>query len=260
VLGIIFQAVGTWVVAELLSIWGISIWYSLVYGLWVGFTLAIRLDLPEPIAYACTAGAILAEFRQKNSLSWILFGLALFAKEVTIVFLAAGIVTAILQKRKLDFLGLLLVSFLPYALFQGWLWLVFGKPGIGSGGAMATPFEVIPFMGFIRILLSSWTYGLAMLVVFGPAILFPAIWGIWVSIKKLIRAETNLLVCSLLFNSLVIVFLPFSTFREPGGLLRYACGLVLSVLLFAAYYRINRALRYSWFWLILNIFVIKGGG
>jgi len=259
VLGIIFQAVGTWIVAELLVIWGVSVWYSLVYGLWVGFTLAIRLDLPEPIAYACVAGAILAEYRKKNFLSWILFGLALFAKEVTIVFVAAALVCAILQKRKKDILGLFAVSILPYAVFQCWLWLIYGEPGIGSGGAMATPFEVIPFMGFIRILLASWTYGLAMLFVFGSAIIFPAIWGMWVSIKKWISAENNILVFSLLFNALVIVFLPFSTVREPGGLLRFACGLVMSVLLFAAYYRINRALRYSWLWLVLNIFLLKGG-
>ena len=259
VLSIIFQAVGTWIVAELLAIWGVSIWYALVYGLWVGFTLAIRLDLPEPIAYACVAGAILAEYRQKKFLSWILFGLALFAKEVTIIFVAAGIVSAILQKRKTDILGLFAVSLMPYAVFQGWLWFVFGAPGIGSGGAMSTPFEVIPFMGFIRILLSSWTYGLAMLVVFGPAIIFPAVWGMWVSIKKWINAETNVLVFSLLFNAMGIVFLPFSTFRETGGLLRFACGLVLSVLLFAAYYRMNRALRYSWLWLIFNLFLLKGG-
>ena len=259
VLGIIFQAIGTWIVAELLASWGVSIWYSLVYGLWVGFTLAIRLDLPEPIAYACVAGAILAAQRKKNLLSWFLFGLAVFAKEVTIVFVAAGIVTAILQKRKKDVLGLTAVSILPYAVFQGWLWFIYGEPGIGSGGAMATPFEVIPFMGFIRILTTSRTYGIAMLVVFGPAIIFPAIWGVWISIKKWIGAENNGLVFSLLFNALVIIFLPFSTVREPGGLLRFACGLVLSVLLFAAYYRIDKVLRYSWLWLVLNIFLLKGG-
>jgi len=257
-INIIFQAIGTWIVAELLTIWGISRWYSLVYGFWVGFTLAIRLDLPEPIAYACVAGAILAENRKKNLLSWILYGLALFAKEVTILFVLAGLMSSILRNRRRDVLGLLAVSVIPYAIFQGWLWFMFGEPGIGSGGAMATPFEIIPFMGFMRIFSSSWVYGLAMLVVFGPAVLFPAVWGIWISIKKWLNTETNVFVFALLFNALAIVFLPFSTFREPGGLLRVACGLVLSVLLFAAHYRISRVLKYSWFWLVLNLFVIKG--
>ena len=257
-INIIFQAIGTWIVAELLVICGISRWYSLIYGLWVGFTLAIRLDLPEPIAYACVAGAILAEYRKKNFLSWLLYGLALFAKEVTILFVLASLLSAILQNRKRDVLGLLAVSVIPFTIFQGWLWFKFGEPGIGSGGSMATPFEIIPFMGFMRIILSSLGYGLAMLVVFGPAVLFPAVWGILSSVKKWFNTETNILVFALLFNALGIIFLPFSTFREPGGLLRFACGLVLSVLLFAAHYGISRALKYSWFWLVLNLFIIKG--
>jgi len=248
---------GTWIVGELLARWGVSPWYAVTYGLWVGFSLSIRLDLPEPIAYAFVAGAILAWERKKHLLSYVLFGLGLFAKEVTIVFVAAAVLTALTQKSWRDLLGLGFISLLPFGLFQVWLIQIFGQSGIGSGGAMATSFELIPFMGLLRIWLFSAIYGLAMMIVFIPAIVLPSIWGIIVSLRKLIDWDTNVVVFALLFNALAIPFLPFSTFRETGGLLRFACGLVLAVLLFSARYRMAKVLRYSQLWIVLNVFLVK---
>ena len=256
-LGLAAHAAGTWAVAGLLMNWGVSPWYALSYGFWVGFSLAIRLDLPEPFAYALIAGAFLAHERNKFIWSWILFGLAVFAKEVTILFVGAVILSYTFQQKWRSIIGLTLVGLIPFGMFQLWLYKVFGEFGIGSGGAMATPFELIPFMGFIRIIIASPMYGLAMLVVFGPAILFPAVWGIFLSVKKLNQGKTNMVVFSLLLNALAILLLPFSTFRETGGLLRFSCGLVLSVLLFSGYYQIRSALRYSYLWSVLNVFLLK---
>lgn len=256
-LGILSQAVGTFLVAELLHGWGASRWYALVYGLWVGFALAVRLDLPEPLAFALVVGALLAGERKHPWLSCLLYCLALFAKEVTVVFLLAAIGESLWSRRWSQLAGLLLVAGLPYLVFQGCLWAQFGQPGLGSGGAMATPFEFIPFMGLWRIGAYSPIYLGAMLVVFAPAALLPSVWGIWVSLKKLLQGEINVVVLALLFNALLIASLPFSTFRETGGLLRFICGLVLSVLLFGARYRLQRVLRYSWLWLVLDVFLIK---
>jgi hypothetical protein len=256
-LGILAQTIGTFLVAELLHGWGASRWHALVYGLWVGFALAVRLDLPEPLAFALVAGALLAGERRHAWLSWLLYGLALFAKEVTVVFLLAAIGESLYTRRWSQLAGLLLVAGLPYLVFQGWLWMQFGQPGLGSGGAMATPFEWIPFMGLLRIGAYSPLYLGAMLVVFVPAAVLPTIWGIWASLKKLFQRDVNVVVLALLINGLLIASLPFSTFRETGGVLRFLCGLVLSVLLFGARYRMPRVLRYSWLWLVLNIFLIK---
>ncbi len=257
ILGICAQTIGTWIVAEILSGWGISRWYALVYGLWAGFVLSIRLDLPEPLAYGLIAGALLMTGRERHHLSWLLYALALFAKEVTILFIAAQLFTYILQRRWRYAISLGMISLLPFALFQGWLWIVFGHLGIGSGGEMATSFEWIPFLGFLRIGAYSMIYLLAMLLVFGPAVILPSIWGVWNSIKTWVTGEENVIVFALLFNALIIPFLPFSTFRETGGLLRFACGLVLAVLLFAGRYRFKRVLNYSWFWMVLNVFLLK---
>jgi len=256
-LGILFQAVGTWAVSELMHGWGVSRWYALIYGLWVGFLLALIVDLPEPLAYALVAMGWLTRTKEKKLLSALFFGLALFAKEVTVLFVAAVWISDFFKRNWTSFWLISLAAILPYAIFQLWLFELFGQFGIASGGDMATPFEWIPFMGLWRIASASWQYLLAMLVVFAPAVLLPVTWGIWSASRRILDGNFEDLSLALLVNCLVIVFLPFSTFRETGGLLRFACGLVLAVLLFASRQNLKPVLNYCWLWLVLNVFLLK---
>jgi hypothetical protein len=256
-LGLAAHASGTWAVEQLLVGWKIHRRYVYLYGLWAGFLLALVVDLPEPLAYGLVAGGFLALQHNRQFLGWILLGLALFAKEVTGLFVAALLLSYLVERRWKSVLGLTCVALLPFGVFQLWLWQVFGQPGIGSGGAMATPFEWIPFMGLLRIASYSLVYLLGMLVVFGPTVIWPAVWGMWRSVKLWFTGEINMVVLSLFINGLAIAIMPFSTFREPGGVLRYACGLVLAVLLVAGRYRYLKVLNYCAFWLVLNVFIFK---
>ncbi len=86
------------------------------------------------------------------------------------------------------------------------------------------------------------------LVIFGPAILFPTLWGLWAAVRRWLAGDRSAEALSLVLNAAVIVFLPFSTFREPFGLVRVATGLVLAVIIFASTFGIRRALNYSLFW------------
>jgi hypothetical protein len=257
VIGLASYAFLVWILERILAGWQIPRRYAYLVGLWAGFLLALIVDLPEPLAYVLVAGGILALQRDKPFLGWILLGLSLFAKEVTVLFLAAVFLDYLLQRRWRFALGFLVVAGLPFAVFQLWLWTVFGQPGIGSGGAMATPFELIPFMGLLRIGFYSPLYLLAMLVVFGPTVVWPSIWGIWQAVKSWLSGERNMVVLALLINALAILIMPFSTFRETGGVLRYACGLALALVLFAARYRQIKVLNYCAFWIVLNLFIFK---
>lgn len=256
-IGILSLAGGTWALSVLLAGWDTNRWYALVYGLWAGFTLALVVDLPEPLAYGLVAGGVLALERRRDWLGWCLLGLALFARETTLLFVLAVLAAYLSQRQIRQSLGLALVALVPYLVFQAWLWLTFGQPGLASGGAMATPFEIIPYMGLLRIGQTSLAYLLAMLVVFGPTVVLPSLWGVWSALRRWLAGERNLIVASLFFNALVIAFTPFSTFRETGGIIRFATGLVLAVLLFAGRYQQRRVLNYSVFWVVLNVFLIK---
>ncbi len=257
-LGVASHTLGTWVVTRLLIRWKINPWYALVYGLWVGFLVAVRLDLPEPLAYALVAAALLAIEKEHHRWGWALFALAVFAKEVTLIFAAGQGLAYLLRKDWPRALGLAVVTIVPFALFQGWLWLVFGSPGVGSGGAMATPFERIPLMGLWKIGKYSPLYLLAMAIVVIPFFLVPAFWGMWKAAEKLLKQQPDNLVFALGLQGAIFLFLPFSTFREPGGTVRYASGLILAVLLFAGRDRHFRVLRYTPLWIVLNVFLLKG--
>lgn len=256
-INIIAHGVGTWVLTLMFKQWGINQWYALVYGGWVGIGLATRLDLPEALAYSLVIVALWAYIRPKPFITWICLGLALFAKEVTVIFLLAFLCIEFYEKNWRRLIGLSAISCIPFAFFQMWLWRQFGQFGIGSGGAMATPFEIIPYMGLLRIGKYSLIYLLMMTIVFGPGVVFPSLWGVITTIKKWIHKERNIFIVALFINCLAIVFMPFSTFRETGGLLRYSTGLVLSLMCFTAYYRLTKPLNYSLLWLVFNIFHFK---
>jgi hypothetical protein len=93
------------------------------------------------------------------------------------------------------------------------------------------------------------------LVIFGPTVVAPAAWGAIASLRSLRAGSRSRSDLALLFSSAAIMALPFSTFREPLGLVRAAAGLVLAVLLFASdRYQASpgrrwlRPLRWSLFW------------
>jgi hypothetical protein len=249
--------IGTWVLGLLIISAGVGVRYAVVYGLWAGFTLAFRLDLPEPLAYALVILAIFSERKGWRAWSWVFYGLAFFAKEVTGVFVVAQLIDYARRREWRLAAGLAGVAILPYLIFQAWLWQVFGAPGIGSGGANSTPFEIVPLLGFFRIAGSDLRVFLVFLLIFGPFILAPAIWGVWRGIRDTRVQKIGQYSLFLLLNSALILFLPFSTFREPGGLLRFSCGLLLAFLLYCSSRQNARLLNYSLFSFALNVFLIE---
>jgi hypothetical protein len=248
---------GTWAIQQLLSGWGLSQWYALIFGLWAGFLLSVIVVLPEPLAYGFVSMAVLALERGKRRIAWLLLGLSTFAKEITILFIIAAIVVEFIHHRWKDCMNLGLVALAPFIIFQIWLWVTFGEPGLGTGGDLATPFEWIPFMGLLRIATASPRYFLAMVVVFGPTVVLPSIWGVWRTVMLYIKGQINFIVIAAFLNCLMIPFLPFSTFRETGGILRLSSGLMVAIIFLASRYRQIKVLNYCYFWLVLNVFLFK---
>lgn len=239
---------GTLLVCRLLDSYGQPVRYGLAYGLWVGLVAAVGLDLHEPLAFMLVAAAWWARRNQRTTLGAAWIGLALFAKETSLIFWAGWILADVLERNTRRNALALALAGLPFLLWQVWLWRAFGSPGIASGGAMATPFEAIPFRGLWRIgEVDFRVFGLYLLI-FGPTVILPSLWGVFSAVGRLRAGDRSPEAVSLLLHGAGIAFLPFSTFREPLGLLRIATGLVLSIVAFAARYGLRRPLNYSLFW------------
>lgn len=194
----------------------------------------------------------------------ILFALAALAKETTLIFPAAYGIHLLLSRcwREAVLFGVIVLT--PFLIWQALLVDRLGEFGVGSGGALATGFEIIPFAGIIRILTEG---GILVFVVFlallGPFVLVPVFWAlrrVWQEVQQRNYGATMLL---LAFNAGLMLFVPFSTYREPLGILRFIVGLQIAVILYAAERRSIRALRNSTIWMLTMAFLMSsdfGGG
>ncbi len=257
-LNIVAQAAGTFLVGELLASYSVSRWYALVYGLWVGFAYAVRLAMTEPLAYALVSGALLASRRGREGWTAVLYALALFAKEVTVLFAAAHLLWLLTQRRWPDALGLLSVAFAPFLLFQLMIWTVFGRPGLGSGGFHGSGFEIIPYNGLWRIgAVAGWGALALFSVIYLPLAVLPSLWALVTAVVRGLRRDWSLPVWVLGANAAIFPFTPFSTYSEPLGLVRLVCGLVLAVLVFGASSGSRRVLNYAVFWIAALVMLLN---
>ncbi len=247
---VIALAVGTAALERLLTEEHVSRWYALTYGLFSGVFFAVRYSTTEPLAYGLVLLAILAG--QRGRLVWqaALLALAVLAKETTIFFIAGYLVYDALERRWREAIRLALVGLLPFVLWQIFLALWLGQPGIGSGGAMATPFEIVPFRGILRLA----DYG--PFVVFGllllPFAVLPTLWALWRGGRDVVKRRWHPYVFLMLANAAIMPFVPFSTYREPLGIARFLVGLVIGVVLYAALRKARRALLYSTLWVLFD--------
>lgn len=242
--------------------------YALIYGLWVGVILTLGADLHEALAYGFVVIGWL--FWRKGSWSGIfLLSLALFAKETVFLFVAAAFLETTLitirqfqkqisseeRKKILRQTGLFVVFLSVYIIWQLWLWKVFGRPGLGSGGAMATSFEWIPFGGLIKVLPYEEIF-LSILALSLPTLII-TVWGLIKAGKSGISGDFSAESTALFLNSLMIVFLPFSSFREPWAIVRLTDGLILATVLFSAKHGLKKELNYAMFLIVYLVMLVK---
>ncbi len=259
-INLVSLAVGTYLLEKLLVTYGVSRWYALTYGLTLGTLGSVRLSLSEPLAYALVMGGIILARNKRWLWAAVVFALAALAKETTLIFVGAYGLYLLTQRDIKNALLLGIISVLPFAVWQLILKATLGSMGIGSGGAMATSFELIPFAGVAKI----WTETPAevrptILLVLGPIllifVLIPTVWALWAGIKAIQRHKWSTEVSLLLVNGAVMLFVPFSTYREPIGILRFIVGLQIAVIIFAAQHKRFRVLRNSTLWIVTVFFV-----
>jgi hypothetical protein len=250
-------AAGTWAMEKLLVHFGVSRWYALIYGLYGGNFVALRTNLTEPLAYTLVALAILAWEKERRWWAVATFSLAALTKEVTLIFAIAYAVYALIQ-REWRWAAALSAAGLPYAAYQFMLWVWLGTPGLGSGGAGATPFSPVPLSGWLSIASVNLTAFLLVSLMVVPISVLPTLAGIGLSLRQLWAGLHHPVIYSLLLNCIAILFLPSSTFREGAAMVRLTEGVMLSMVLYGALVKSGRVLNYSVLWIFSNVLLIKG--
>jgi hypothetical protein len=254
---LIALGVGTALLERLLVERRVSRWYALGYGL--SALASARLSLTEPLAYGLAIGGLYLAYREKWLWSAGMFALAALAKETTLV-VAAGVGLYLLAHGRSQIgrtASFGVVVLLPFALWQIALRAMFGAFGVGSGGRLATSFELIPFAGVFQILtVGGAQIFVTLMLLLLPFVLLPTVWGLWRGWHDLRAGNVTLSTWVLLTTALIMLFVPFSTYREILGILRFIAGLQIAVILYAAERRQIRALRYSTFWAFTSLLVI----
>jgi len=245
------HGLGTYLLATWLERRGLSGWFAVIYGLWVGLVAAVGLDLHESLAFCLIVLGWTLWDQNQPVLGALAVGAALFAKETAVLFWAALLVAEIIGRCRRPALLALLGGGSAFAIWQLWLWRTFGALGLASGGAMATDFEWIPFMGLWRIASVDVRVLGLYLVIFGPSIVVPTVLALFRAAGHIRLRLDNAEAWALGLNALAILFLPFSTFREPLGLVRFATGLVLGVILLCGREGTPRPLRLGYFWVAM---------
>jgi hypothetical protein len=225
-----------WQTGSLLVERGGSPWGALLVGLWAGMLGSVRLDLAEPLALMLAVLALRAagpDLEKRLPLAAFLLALAMFAKETSLAF-AAGFLFWSLVRRRWTHAAIYFLALAPYVGFQIWLWQMFGAPGFGSGGAGGSPFVWIPFAGLASIGAIDLKVFAILAMVYLPGLLLPNIYGLIVPVIDGIKNRFTPEAVFLFLQALLVSLAPFSTFREPLGILRLACGLILCLYLYAA--------------------------
>ena len=253
---LLFHTAATWGLSHYFSNLNLWVGYALTYGLWVGLVSTAGLDMAEPLAYGLVVFAWLAWQDGSNRFAAVLIVLSIFAKELCLVFWLAALVAEVFGRRDRGSLVILLGGGLLFVAWQIWLWEQFGAIGFGSGGAGASSFEWIPLMGLLRVGMESIPVLVIFLLILLPTIIIPTIWGMIVSLRSISVDRQQVDSWALALNSLLILFLPFSTFREPLSVVRVATGFILSVLVFSGARGLTRPLNYSLFWIALLVLIL----
>ncbi len=238
--------------ARLLLRRGASAWLALVLVLSLGFLLALRMDLLEPMALALSLWAWEAMERRRVALGAVLLAIGALAKETTIVFTLSFAVAAWFGGRRRAALGVLAAGVLPFGA-----WLLTVRAWFGSSAEMLAKTQLgwLPFAG-LRYLADPVSRGVVLIWVIGPAILFA-----FLAARDLLRgfheprsADTWLVIGS----AALVSVLPRPSWVDPLAIIRFGLGLVAAVLLWSAVYRprLLPAVAGLWIWSGLLLLVI----
>jgi hypothetical protein len=154
-----------WLLARRMVEGGRSAWCGAILGLLPGCLLGVFRDLCDPLAIALLVAAFIAYERRGMFLAPVLVAAALLARETALVAVALLGCEAVARRRWRD-AALITAAVIPFAAWQGYVWLQAGEPSWRGGtGNLGAPFvAVVDYAG--RLLKSGSAVDRAFFVLF----------------------------------------------------------------------------------------------
>jgi hypothetical protein len=256
IVNLVAMGIGIAILENMLVTEGYSRWMAGGYAFSAGIFGAVRLTTTEPLAYGLVLVGIACVRRDWIKPAALAFALAALAKEPTLFFPAAYGAYWLAQRQwqRVGWFGLVPV---PFVVWQFILYAHFGQFGMASGGATGTGFTLIPLGGYLRILTDGGIHALLTIgMIAGVTAVLPALWGLWQAGRDAWKKEWTPASTLLCVQALLMLFIPFSTYSEPVGIIRFVVGLQIAVILYSAQRRQSRALTYSTLWFTTSFIVI----
>jgi hypothetical protein len=227
-INLVAAAFGCAATAWLLQRRGASPWLALVLIFSLGYLLAIRMDLNEPVALALALWGLVLYQEDKLVLAIIFFAISGLAKEIALVFPVALAMWEALHKHWRRSLAIGLGSLSPYLV---WYLIVNHWFGVSQVQIEQSRPILIPFWG-IRYLKDAYSRLMVGLWVLLPAIIggLLALINFWKD-KGSRTGRDALLVLS---QVCLVAFLPKPTWEDPIAVLRVALGLLAAILVWLA--------------------------
>jgi hypothetical protein len=215
--------------------------FGTTFVLWIGQVSSLRLSLNEPLCFMLVLWAIWWHRRGRYGLSTLAFSLGILAKEQALLFLIGAMLHHWLQGRRRQAVVQVLLSVMPYLLWQVVLCRWLGKPGVIGKGVM---WEVVPFYGmrFIEPL-EARVFTIFVLAVPMGVLTVAAV------IRLLRGLRGDFTVWALLANVMFLVFMTRRSYIDVIARFRLSTGLVLAAQLFCARHglrKLNAALAGLW--------------
>lgn len=220
------HSIGAALMAFLLTQHGVSPYWGMIYGLWLGALYGIRFNLNEPLCFMLALLAVLAYQREKYLLAIFLLMLSTMTKELGMIF-AFGMALHAFMRGKWRWSILIIGG--PLLLFLVW-WLImrlwFGTlPTIYP----AAKFHLLPFYGLFTV---SSVPEFVMLFLW---LALPALFLLALALRTLRRTHKITLELALFAPGLVFLLgMPDVSWQDPVAAYRVGMPLLITGLLFAA--------------------------
>lgn len=151
IINLLAAIVGTYFIMALLEHHNLSIWYSLYFGLLPGFFLSTLRSCPGPVVSMFIVSGLYFYVKERHVSAVTAFSLAGLTREMSMIFPAGVILTALIKKHSVRECTVYIVPFLINMLWQIYIYIRLGAFSFGVfSNNTGIPFAGI-FEKFIQI-------------------------------------------------------------------------------------------------------------